>query len=323
MTLVYSEGAQQAESTGRNGMAEPGCDAFHRCWFPVGLASEITGDAVCGIDMLGDRVIAYRDAAGKPVVQSAWCPHLGADLSIGRLVDGQIRCAYHHWRFDGAGSCVHIPTGDKIPTGARIFTYPSAEAWGLVWVFNGEQPLYAPPCMPGAQERDLAIEARLRGVRHVQYWVPPSNGVDFQHLRTLHNLPTRAPETIDIGANTIEYVVETENYRQHGLVSGTNVFAQHLRRGGMDMFMLFAGAPIDQSRTRSFFVVGVRDTGDAPAAAKLATLRSFVETLLAEDEPVLNTMRFRTGVMVASDRHLSRYFKYVRDFPRANPLSRA
>jgi len=177
--------------------------------------------------------------------------------------------------------------------------------------------------MPGAQERDLAIEARLRGVRHVQYWVPPSNGVDFQHLRTLHNLPTRAPETIDIGANTIEYVVETENYRQHGLVSGTNVFAQHLRRGGMDMFMLFAGAPIDQSRTRSFFVVGVRDTGDAPAAAKLATLRSFVETLLAEDEPVLNTMRFRTGVMVASDRHLSRYFKYVRDFPRANPLSRA
>jgi hypothetical protein len=44
--------------------------------------------------------------------------------------------------------------------------------------------------------------------------------------------------------------------------------SQHLRRGAMDRFMLFAGAPIDQSRTRSFFAVGVRDTG-APAASKL------------------------------------------------------
>jgi len=29
---------------------------------------------------------------------------------------------------------------------------------------------------------------------------------------------------------------------------------------------------------------------------------------LAEDEPILNTIRFKPGVMVASDRHLSRYY---------------
>ena len=71
---------------------------FHQSWFPIALANELGTGAVIGRDFLGTRVILYRDPAGKALVQSAYCPHLGADLSVGQLVDGQIRCAYHHWR---------------------------------------------------------------------------------------------------------------------------------------------------------------------------------------------------------------------------------
>ncbi|TMJ22384.1 MAG: Rieske 2Fe-2S domain-containing protein, partial [Alphaproteobacteria bacterium] len=106
---------------------------FHRSWYPLCLARDLGVGSVIGRAFLGSRVVAWRDAAGKPVVQSAWCPHLGADLSLGQVVDGRLRCAYHHWSFDGAGACAHIPTGDKIPGAARIFTYPAAEKWGLVW----------------------------------------------------------------------------------------------------------------------------------------------------------------------------------------------
>jgi nitrite reductase/ring-hydroxylating ferredoxin subunit len=237
---------------------------FHQSWFPVARARELGRGAVLGVDFLGTRVAVYRGPTGKPVVQSAWCPHLGADLSIGEIVNGQIRCAYHHWRFDDAGICADIPTGGKIPRGARIFTYPSAEAWGLVWAFNGERPLFDVPRIPGIEERELAFEPHLRGVRPVPHWVPTSNGVDFQHLRTLHNLPTGAPEAIEVLDYSIEYHIETASYRQLGLITGTNVSAQHLRRAGVDSFMLFAGAPIDQQRTRSFFGVGVgvRRDGD-------------------------------------------------------------
>ena len=89
--------------------------------------------------------------------------------------------------------------------------------------------------------------------------------------------------------------------------------------------MLFAGAPVDRQSTRSFFVVGVRrdrddsDLESQTVSAKLQGLRSFVEKLLAEDEPILNTMRFKQGVMVASDQHLSRYFKYISEFPKFAP----
>jgi hypothetical protein len=96
----------------------------------------------------------------------------------------------------------------------------------------------------------------------------------------------------------------------------------HLRRAEADSFMLFTGAPIDEKRTRSFYVVGVRRSPQEvdPGAATMAglqALRGFVEKLMAEDEPVLNTMRFRKGTLVTSDRHLARYFKYIGEFPRA------
>lgn len=298
---------------------------FHQCWYPVALAREVTADKPLGVDFLGTRVVAWRNADGKSIVQSAWCPHLGADLSRGETVEGHLRCPYHHWRFDGGGTCVHIPTGDKIPLGAWVFAFPTAEAWGLIWAFNGAEPLYPPPGIPGVTERDLAIEAFARPVvRPLPPWVATSNGIDFQHLRTLHALPTSAPDTIDVGDHAIEFRLETDRYLQHGKIIGTNVFAQHLRRDGMDTFMLFAGMPVDRQTSRGFYVVGVYNAGDTPAerqraAAQLTGVRGFVETLLAEDDPVLNTMRFKVGVLTASDRHLARFFKYVAEFPRAVP----
>lgn len=307
-----------------NQLLDPDAVGFHQSWFPVALAREVTAETTLGVDLLGTRVIAYRDPTGVALVQNAWCPHLGADLSQGQMIEGQVRCPYHHWRFDRAGACSHIPTGDKIPPGARIFTYPTAEAWGLVWAFNGREPLFAPPGIPGVGESDLAIETRARAERPQPPWVATSNGVDFQHLRTLHGLETGTPDTIEIGDYAIEFRIETERYMQHGRVTGTNVFAQHLRRDGMDTFMLFCGAPIDRQRSRGFYVVGIYKGGDGPAdqqrtAAQLAGVREFVDKLLAEDDPVLNTMRFKAGVLVAADQHLARYFKYVAEFPRAEP----
>jgi hypothetical protein len=85
------------------------------------------------------------------------------------------------------------------------------------------------------------------------------------------------------------------------------------------MFMLFSGAPIGHGKTMGFYVYGVRSTGeDRPG--RLEALRRLVERLLAEDAPVLDTIRFRKGVLVGSDRHLARFLRYVSEFPRAAPL---
>jgi phenylpropionate dioxygenase-like ring-hydroxylating dioxygenase large terminal subunit len=289
---------------------------FHRSWYPVCLAADLAAGNVTGRDFLGTRVVAWRDASGKPVVQSAWCPHLGADLSVGQVVDGRLRCAYHHWSFDGAGACAHIPTGDNIPSAARIFTYPAEEKWGLVWAFNGEAPDHAVPRIPGAEPDTIDHAAYERGERPWETWVAVSNGVDFQHLRTLHGLPAASmPDELQVDAGSVEFRVESPYHLQHGRITGTNTFAQHLRLGGQDMFQLFTGAPIEPGRSNGFFVVGV----PKGQAARLPEVKTMVDRLNAEDTPVLNTIRFRRGLLTASDRHLARYFRYVDEFPTFLP----
>src|SRR5260370_1450951 len=277
---------------------------FHRSWYPLCLAGDLAAGKVIGRHFLGTRVVAYGDDAGKAVVQRAWCPHLGADLSGGQIVAGRLRCAYHHWSFDGTGACAHIPTGDKIPAAARVFTYPAEEKWGLVWAFNGEHADFDVPRIPGAEPETIEHEAIERGERPWDTWVAVSNGVDFQHLRTLHGLPAASmPNEIEVEAGGIEFKVESPYHLQHGRITGTNVFAQHLRIGGQDMFMLFSGAPIEPGRSSGFFMVGV----PKGQGARLPQVRAMADKLNEEDAPVLNTIRFRRGLLTASYRHLARY----------------
>ncbi|HUH83338.1 MAG TPA: Rieske (2Fe-2S) protein [Stellaceae bacterium] len=293
-------------------------DRFPQSWYPMALAREVAPGALIGVDFLGTRVILYRDADGRPVVQSAYCPHLGADLSLGQMVDRRVRCPFHHWSFAADGRCAHVPTGDKIPPGAVIATYPSAEAWGLIWAFNGTTPLFPPPRIPDTNEADLVFESNLWGPRPVDSWLSVSNGVDFQHLRTLHNLPAEPPEMVEVGPYGLEYQAENPSYSQHGLVTGTNCFAQHIHRAAGDAWMLFTGRAVAPRRSMSYYVVGV--SPGAGAEQRLAAVKAFTIRLIEEDAPILNTIRFRKGTLVASDRSLARFFKYVEDFPVASAL---
>jgi len=211
---------------------------------------------------------------------------------------------------------VHIPAGDKIPAAARIFAYPTAEAWGIVWAFNGETPDDDLPRIPGADEESIAHEAYERPKAPFDSWVAVSNGVDFQHLRTLHGLPAASmPDRLEVDAAGIEFIVESPFHLQHGRITGTNVFAQHLRVAGREMFMLFSGTPVEPGWSSGHFVVGVPKGEEA----RLPEVKAMVEKLNAEDAPVLRTIRFRRGLLTASDRHLARYFKYVEAFPTFMP----
>jgi nitrite reductase/ring-hydroxylating ferredoxin subunit len=320
-TTAYSRRREsaRAEAVPAAAAAVPAADpaAFHQNWYPVALASEIDGGALIGQDFCGSRVVVYRDPQGRAVVQSAWCPHLGADLSVGSLAEGRLRCAFHHWSFDAAGRCAHIPTGDPIPPEARIATYPSVERWGLIWAFNGETPLYPPPDIPDADPAELVVRAFRYGVRPIESFIAVSNGVDFQHLRALHGLPAATPPLVETGRHGLEYKAESTHALQHGRIVGTNCFTQHLRFGGNDMFMLFAGGAMARSKTMSYYVVGVLP-GEG-TEARLAGLKGFVDKLMAEDAPVLATIRFRKGALTAADVHLARFLRYVETFPAARP----
>ena len=87
--------------------------------------------------LLGEKLIAFRDSAGRAGVMDHRCPHRGASLFLGRNEEEGIRCIYHGWKFDVAGNCVDMPS--LPPPGfkekAKAKAYKVVERAGVVWVY--------------------------------------------------------------------------------------------------------------------------------------------------------------------------------------------
>ena len=64
-------------------------------WYAVAMSSEVPADRAVGRPFLDSRIVLYRKANGEPVVLSARCPHMGADLAIGEVLDDEIRPQIH------------------------------------------------------------------------------------------------------------------------------------------------------------------------------------------------------------------------------------
>ena len=110
---------------------------YARGWFVVAFSSELGPGDVQPLEYFGTRLVMWRTEAGDVHVTDAYCPHLGADLAVGgTVVDGAIRCPFHHWRFDGTGRCVDVPYATRIPPKAAIRPWPVRERNGLLFVWH-------------------------------------------------------------------------------------------------------------------------------------------------------------------------------------------
>jgi phenylpropionate dioxygenase-like ring-hydroxylating dioxygenase large terminal subunit len=321
-----------AKRKSRNGSATHdggGAPAYDRSWYALGLASEFELGKVIGKPFLGGRVIIFRGEDGKAAVMSAYCAHLGADLSLGRVIGNDIQCAFHHWQYGQDGRCTHIPASPKIPKAARVVSFPTAEKWGLVWAFNGPQPLFALPEFRSYSEAQLHYRTAPAFDLPVEPWVPFTNSMDFQHLRELHGLKIDfQPDDIRMGRYGFEYDVSFEDpkmgvFDQEIRVTGTNTISLTGKLNGMPVLSMATGSPMDGGRTKGWSVTATpKASGEEPAAIeqRLAMGEAFFRRLIEEDEPIMSSIRFRKGVLIDADRALAKFLQYRKRFPKAQPL---
>lgn len=298
-------------------------------WSPILLSEDLPQGKIVGVDFLGTRVIAYRDESGTPIVQSAYCPHVGADLSCGEIVDGAVRCPYHHWKFGPTGDCVDIPGEDVIPRVAKIYNYPSAERWGMVWAFNGEEALYDLPEMPNIAEEDLVYKAFHRGVRPIEGWIGSSNLVDFQHLKTVHGIPDPYPVKVDFGDYLIVVRQESDNrIADTQLYGGTWLTAHMQFSDNSERFFMAGSSQVAPGFSDSFFVVAMRrsqaeEMGAEAAEQELNNRIAYMHKLYSEDEPILFNIRFRgygKSKLLKADKYFGQFLRYIEQYPRSEPF---
>ncbi len=97
-------------------------------------------------EILGHRLVLFRNAHGRAVAIEDRCLHRGAPLSRGRVCDGQLHCPYHGWRYDGEGRLREVPALAAPPEGsAAVKHFPCAEQDGYVWVCLDANPAEPAP----------------------------------------------------------------------------------------------------------------------------------------------------------------------------------
>ena len=302
---------------------------FSQTWFPVCLSSDVGPNEVKGFDFLGGRVIVMRDESGKASVLSAYCPHLGADLCVGEMVEGTVRCPFHFWRYGPDGKCVATGSGDKIPPKARLFAFPTEEKYGCILAFNGTEPLFDLPDFPKPAENLVWKIGEWDREMPVDPWVICCNTPDMQHINVVHGI------TFDNGEphDAVNWTPHSMTYQFQGTmrdgthidfavgIFGTSIYWQHGELGGRWFgFVAPMGLP-QPGHSRLFFAIAVEDDPSDPEGTQafLDGMYDLEVGIATEDLPILERARFKPGTMSASDRSLTRFFRYLREFPRAHP----
>ncbi len=158
-------------------------------WLPVAFSEEVGDkplpvrllDERLAICRLGDEVAAFYDL----------CIHRGTPISLGRIENGEVVCAYHGWSYNAEGRCTRIPSvpsAHPIPKKACLTRYRAQERYGLVWVFMGEGEPRAPiPAFPPLE--DPSFHVIFRDKRHWDCSAARAieNFFDFGHFAWVHD----------------------------------------------------------------------------------------------------------------------------------------
>ena len=116
--------------------ADPPPQRFARGWHCLGLAGDYRDGGVHGVDIFGTRIVIFKTSEGELSALTAWCPHMGADLSLGEVDGDSVVCKFHGWRWRGDGACTGIPYAKTIPPRARTENWQLLERNKMLFIWN-------------------------------------------------------------------------------------------------------------------------------------------------------------------------------------------
>lgn len=163
-------------------------ERFIEGWYWVTPSQNLRVGEVKPMTILGRELVIYRGKDKRAVTLDAYCPHMGAHLAEGKVEGNELRCFFHQWKFDSEGICVNIPClAEPIPV--KLKSWPTAEKYGMIWVWTGEVPQQPLPFVPELEQKDCDVILAYNFVRNCHPNVVIINAIDAQHFNTVHKLP--------------------------------------------------------------------------------------------------------------------------------------
>lgn len=305
-------------------------DVHIQSWHIVATSDEIKKGRILSKVWLGQRIAIFRGQDGKASVVEGQCTHLGANLGHGCVIENKLRCGFHHYVFERSGNCQN-------PTIPSLFVYPAEEKYGFIWAFNGPVPLFPIPNFPTYHKNGWIVEALPSQTVGCHPHIVASNGLDAQHLLTVHKANLSQSPEVDLpNEHCIRLVVKiiatdrdvlmrflkvfgVQEIRVTFSTWGGNLATSHAIFGPFETFLLFANQPIINNSTESRTILMV------PCAKKLpwkwgfdrllvAVIKPVIKKVLKEDVSILEGIKFREN-FTKEDAALSAFVNQVNQMP--------
>ena len=157
-------------------------------WYVAAASADVTSRPMSFL-LNGLPLVTFRDSNGRGAALLDRCAHRNAPLSAGRVIEGNIRCHYHGWEFDGSGTCKAVPglCGEPEHPGRRVPSFACRDSQGWLWVYSEpnvtpEHEPYEIPCAD--QPGYLTIRERLEMPGPLD--AVAENALDVPHTAFVH-----------------------------------------------------------------------------------------------------------------------------------------
>ncbi|MES3036899.1 MAG: aromatic ring-hydroxylating dioxygenase subunit alpha [Bdellovibrionota bacterium] len=257
-------------------------DVLSNVWYVLALSEEVSKKKPISKVLLGQPVVLYRDQSGKAVALRDLCPHRGIPLSYGRIVEDEVECPYHGWRFDKEGTCTVIPAlceGQNLDCRKiKIRRYLTHEQAGLVWVYTGDDRKENPATIPFPELTGLRnLKRRVTMVEHFPCHIDHAviGLMDPAHGPYVHkSFLWRSEKTmiqkkkkfapVDFGFQMVKHPpsANSKAYKIFGGAPTTEITFQlpstrveHIQAGKNNFFSFTALTPVDEKNTLIFQIV--------------------------------------------------------------------
>ncbi len=218
-------------------------ELMRQYWIPAAMSSELMADgSPVRLMLLGERLIGFRDSAGRVGVMDHRCPHRCASLFLGRNEENGLRCVYHGWKFDVEGNCVDmpsVPSHQDFKEKVKAKAYPVTERAGVIWVYMGAAAKVPPfPELETLMVPDEEVGASFV-MRSCNFMQALEGDIDTSHFGFLHGGHVDAGELPE--DNLLRYTVQnrTPEYYVADSEWGTT-YAAHRQAGDGRTYWRFA-----------------------------------------------------------------------------------
>lgn len=308
-------------------------------WYPVSLSAEL-GDGPMPVRLLGEALVLFRTSDGGVHAFKDLCIHRGVPLSLGRVENDRLVCAYHGWCYDGTGNCVRIPSlpADRaIPDKAKAIAYACLEAAGFVWVCPGEprapSPSFLPYVEPGFKQVIMGpYELAAAGPRIVE------NFLDVSHLMFVHEGllgDSRYPEIQDYRVNEEDGVLRTGEivvFQPDADGRGTSMNSHYVYEiygpftaalvkrnpdNGETFHLFLMVQPLTEQSSRAYMLKARNYDLDAPDDAFVAFQNTLIEqdrVMVENQKPELLPLDLQAELHLVCDRLSIAYRRRLREW---------